>query len=53
MAQTKIQSEQIEDSAVVNARIGPDAVTTAKIADDVGLVTARSDYKTRAERDAE
>ena len=37
MAQTKIQSEQIEDSAVVTDRIGADAVTTAKIADDVGL----------------
>ena len=37
MANTKIQSEQIADSAIVADRIAADAVTTAKIADNVGL----------------
>ena len=37
MANTKIQSEQIADSAIVADRLASDAVTTAKIADNVGL----------------
>ena len=37
MANTKIQSEQIADSAKVTDRIAADAVTTAKIADNVAL----------------
>ena len=37
MANTKIQSEQIADSAIVTDRIAADAVTTAKIADNVAL----------------
>ena len=37
MANTKIQSEQIADSAIVTDRIASDAITTAKIADNVGL----------------
>ena len=38
MANTKIQSEQIADLAIVTDRIAADAVTTAKIADYVALV---------------
>ena len=34
MANTKIQSEQIADSAIVTDRIAADAITTAKIADN-------------------
>ncbi len=37
MANTKIQSEQIADLAIVTDRIAADAVTTAKIADNVAL----------------
>ena len=37
MANTKIQSEQIADSAIVTDRIAADAITTAKIADNVAL----------------
>lgn len=37
MANTKIQSEQIADSAIVADRLASDSVTTAKIADNVGL----------------
>jgi len=37
MANTKIQSEQIADSAITTDRIAADAITTAKIADSVAL----------------
>ena len=37
MANTKIQSEQIADSAITTDRIASDAITTAKIADNVAL----------------
>ena len=37
MANTKIQSEQIADSAITTDRIAADAITTAKIADNVAL----------------